>query len=343
MNHKQELLVFTTQSYGNWLHQLEALINLEPGEIERKEFPDAEHYHRVLTPVDDREVLIVSGTISDRETLELFDLANAIIDGGASRLQVILPYFGYSTMERAVKSQEAVKAKYRARLLSAGLPRAPRGNRFYLLDLHSEGIPQYFENGVQTKHVYAKTLVLRAARELAEKFGPPFPAAQSAEHAKRQGSNFVLASADAGRMKWTESLARDLAVPPAFAYKERIDGSSTVTLGVSGPVQGKFVVIYDDMIRSGSSLMNAARAYLAAEATGVAAIATHALLPGDALEKMQASGLFKQIVVCDSHPRARQLESPFLKVESCAELFVPFILETTSSGLTREETEHAKA
>jgi ribose-phosphate pyrophosphokinase len=344
MDSKRELLVFSTQSYAAWSERLQKLVRLEAGEIERKDFPDGEHYQRVLTPVDDRQVLIVSGTISDRETLELFDLANAIIDGGARRLQIILPYFGYSTMERAVKAGEAVKAKYRARLLSNGLPRAPMGNRFYLLDLHSEGIPQYFESGVQTKHVYAKSIVLKVARELAAKYGPAV-SPPTGEEGKETGSssNFALASADAGRMKWTESLARDMAVPPAFAYKKRIDGSSTVSLGVSGPVDGKFVVIYDDMIRTGSSLMNAARAYLSAGATGVAAIATHALLPGDALAKMQASGLFKEIVVCDTHPRARQLESSFLTVESCAELFVPLIYGTNENGKTTEEIADAKA
>jgi ribose-phosphate pyrophosphokinase len=344
MHGKTELLVFSTQSYINWTERLQALTGLETGEIEKKEFPDGEHYHRLLTPVDDRQVLIVSGTISDRETLELFDLANAIIDGGAVRLQVILPYFGYSTMERAVKSGEAVKAKYRARLLSDGVPRAPMGSRFYLLDLHTEGIPQYFENGVQTKHVYAKSIVLRAARELAEKYGPLVIAGKELDaKGEKAGGRFVLASADAGRMKWTESLARDLAVPPAFAYKERIDGSTTVSLGVSGPVKGKLVVIYDDMIRSGSSLMNAARSYLSAGASGVAAIATHALLPGDALQNIQASGLFKEIVVCDSHPRSRQLESDFLRVESCAELFVPHIYGTANDSTTSRESSHAKA
>jgi ribose-phosphate pyrophosphokinase len=346
VNSTKQLLVFSTQSYIDWARRLNDLGEFELGEIERKDFLDGEHYHRVVTPVDDRQVLIVSGTVSDQETLELFDLANAIIDGGARRLQVVLPYFGYSTMERPVKAGEAVKAKYRARLLSLGLPRAPMGNRFYLLDLHSEGIPQYFENGVQTKHVYAKPIITRTAQKLAEKYGAAIIASSELEEMNQHsasGGNYVLASADAGRMKWIESLARDLAVPPAFAYKKRIDGARTVSLGVSGPVEGKFVVIYDDMIRTGSSLMNAARAYLNAGATGVAAIATHGLLPGDSLEKIRASGLFREIVVCDSHPRANELQSDFLKVESCVELFLPLIYGTTGNGAIAEEIEHAQA
>lgn len=335
-------LVFHSKSYADFAAKLLEISGLESGLIERKEFPDNEHYHRIVTSVDDREVVLVSGTISDQETLELFDLANAIVDAGALRLSVILPYFGYSTMERAVKCGEAVKAKYRARLLSNGIARAPMGNRFFMLDLHSEGLPQYFENGVQTKHVYAKSIVMRSASRLAEKYGEIVLATKELDSKDKKQAGYALASTDAGRMKWVESLARDLSVSPAFAYKERIDGATTVSLGVSGPVKGKFVVIYDDMIRTGSSLMNAARAYIAAGASGLAAIATHALFPGNALSTIQASGLFKEIVVTDSHPRSRELESEFLTVESCAELFLPF-LKQAKVGVESREIEHAKA
>lgn len=334
-------LLFATQSYSDWAASLQEQVAVEQGEIERKDFPDGEHYNRVVTPVNNRDVFLVSGTINDKETMELFDLANAIVDGGALRLQIILPYFGYSTMERAVLRGDAVKAKYRARLLSNGVPLAPRGNRIYMLDLHAEGIPQYFENGTQATHVYAKSIVMQAARRLAGIYGQPILSPQDMKVTQRTAAGFVLASTDAGRMKWVESLAKDLGVHPAFSYKERLDGATTTTLGVSGPVKGKFVVIYDDMIRTGSSLMNSARAYLEAGALGCAAIATHAIFPADSLQKIQNSGLFKEIVVTDSHPRSRQLESKFLRVESCAELFVPFIRDLTADEqypITREHS-----
>lgn len=334
-------LLFATQSYTDWAVRLQEQVDLETGEIERKEFPDGEHYNRIVTAVNNRDVFLVSGTINDKETMELFDLANAIVDGGALRLQIILPYFGYSTMERAVLRGDAVKAKYRARLLSNGVPRAPRGNRIYMLDLHAEGIPQYFENGTVATHVYAKQVVMQAARRLAGTYGQPVMSPKDMKLTMRSAAGFVLASTDAGRMKWVESLAKDLGVHPAFSYKERIDGATTATLGVSGPVKGKFVVIYDDMIRTGSSLMNSARAYLEAGAAGVAAIATHAIFPGDSLQKIQDSGLFREIVVTDSHPRSRELESHFLKVESCAELFVPFITDLNGDEHYPKTREHS--
>lgn len=298
-------LIFSTRSYEYLASRLAQLARLERGAVERKNFKDGEHYLRVLNPIQGRNVIVVSGTIDDEETLELFDLANVLVDDGAFRLDVVLPYFGYSTMERAIKRGEAVKAKYRARLLSA-IPRAAIANRFYLLDLHSEGIPHYFEGGVQTHHVYARDVIAQAARRIAEDLG---------------GGEFVLACTDAGRSKWVESLARYMGVPPAFAYKRRI-GESTVTLGVSGPIEGALVIIYDDMIRSGSSLMQAGTAYRDAGARALAAISTHGVLPGDALLDIEESGLFEKLVVTDSHPRAFELAGNNLTVESVADLFL---------------------
>ena len=222
--------------------------------------------------------------------------------GGAYRLRMVIPFFGYATMERSVRYGEVVTAKTRARLLSS-IPMASRGTQVFLLDLHVDSIAHYFEGGIRPIHVYGKHLITTAARRLG-------------------GTDFVLACTDAGRAKWVESLANDMNVTPAFVYKRRLDGDSTEVTGVSARVGGKRVVIYDDMIRTGGSLSHAAEAYRAAGATSIDAIATHGLFPGDSLAKIQATGLFGKIVVTDSHPRARALASDFLEVASTAELLV---------------------
>jgi ribose-phosphate pyrophosphokinase len=89
---------------------------------------------------------------------------------------------------------------------------------------------------------------------------------------------------------------------------------------VSAQVAGKKVIIYDDMIRTGGSLCAAAEAYQEAGAISIDAIATHGMFPGDSLAKVRASGLFGQIVVTDSHPRAVMLANDFLHVDSTAML-----------------------
>jgi len=176
----------------------------------------------------------------------------------------------------------------------------------FLLDLHVEAIAHYFEGGIRPVHIQGAPLVIAAARRLG-------------------GADFVLACTDAGRAKWVESLANDLGVAVAFVYKRRHDDATEVT-GVSAQVAGKRVVIYDDMIRTGGSLVSAARAYRDAGAVAIDAIATHGVFPADSLARIADSGLLGRIVVTDSHPRAVALQSEFLEVDSTATLLVEHLI-----------------
>jgi ribose-phosphate pyrophosphokinase len=131
----------------------------------------------------------------------------------------------------------------------------------------------------------------------------------------------VLGATDAGRAKWVQSLATRLDVEPAFVYKRRdpTSGQLAVT-GVNADVKGREVVIYDDMIRTGSSLLQAGRAYLGAGATRVHAIASHLVLPGDSLERMRSSGVLASIHGTNSHPGCQKLADVPGAVSSIAEL-----------------------
>lgn len=297
-----EPLVFSTQAYEYLGKAIAEGAGWERGVVRHKMFPDGEHYLRIDTDPADRDIVLVGGTPDDASTLQLYDLACGLCNNGAYRLRMVMPFFGYSTMERAVKPGEVVKAKTRAMLLSS-IPQASRGTQVFLLDLHVDAVAHYFEGGIRTIHVYGKPLVTAAAR----RFG---------------GDSFVLACTDAGRAKWVESLANDMKVPAAFVYKRRDDDGDTGITGISAQITGKRVVIYDDMIRTGGSLMGAAAAYREAGATSIDAIATHGLFPNDSLAKLRASGLFGSIWVTDSHPRAVALADDFLHVDSTAGLLI---------------------
>ncbi len=301
-----ESIVFSTESYRYMAEEIARQGNFALGKIDRKVFPDSERYYRILESIQDAEVVLIGGTISDRDTLELFDLGSALVGYGARRLTLIIPYFGYSTMERAILAGEVVMAKSRARLLSS-IPEASAGNRIVLLDLHSEGLPYYFDGHVRPVHLYAKQLVLDKAMEIG-------------------GRDFVFACTDAGRAKWVESLANEVGVDAAFVYKRRLDGERTQVSGVNANVIGRKIVIYDDMIRTGSSLLKAAQAYREAGAAEISAITTHGLFPGNALEVITQSGLLKRLVCTDSHPRAVELAGDRLEVLPLTPLLVPFLM-----------------
>ena len=293
-------LVYATHAYAYLGKAIAAHRAWELGACTRETFPDGEHYLRIDSDPADRDVVLVGGTVDDASTLELYDLACGLVTGGAERLRMVIPFYGYSTMERAVRAGEIVTAKTRARLLSS-IPMASRGTQVFMLDLHVASIAYYFEGGIRPIHVYGKPLVIAAAHQLA-------------------GNDFVLACTDAGRAKWVESLANDIGVEAAFVYKRRVSGTSTHVTGVSAQVAGKHVVIYDDMIRTGGSLLGAAAAYRDAGAARIDAIATHGLFPGESLAKIRGSGLLGRIVTTDSHPRAVALADDYLQVTSTAAL-----------------------
>jgi ribose-phosphate pyrophosphokinase len=299
------LLVFSTQAYRLMKDDLCLAGGYDSGTLESRVFPDGERYQRVVDAVDGRDIVILGGTISEADTMEIYDLAGTLVDEGARSLTLLVPYYGYSTMERVTHPGEVVTAKSRARLLSS-LPSARFGNRIILFDLHTEGLPYYFEGAMRAFHCYGKPIIEAAAREIGD-------------------HDFVLACTDAGRAKWVESLANDLGVTASFVFKRRLSGDRTEVLAVSAQVQGKRVIIYDDMIRTGSSLAGAARAYLDAGATSIAAIATHGIFPGNALARLTATGLFTHIVCTDSHPRARELAGGVLSVRPIGALLAQFL------------------
>lgn len=279
----------------------------ERGVVERKRFPDGERYLRLVSEVWGRDVVLLGGTPNDDDWLEVYDLGYAISRAGARSLSIVMPYFGYATMERAVLRGEVVTAKTRARLVSA-LPPCEGGNRVFLFDLHTDGIAFYFGDSHVTQHLYGESLVVDLVADLMRSRG--------------LDGEYVLGATDAGRAKWVQSLARRLGVLPAFVYKSRDakTGDLAVT-GINADVAGREVVIYDDMIRTGGSLVQAARAYLDAGATKVHAVASHLVLPGDSLARIRASGALETIRGTNSHPGSLALAGVEGAVVSVATLF----------------------
>jgi ribose-phosphate pyrophosphokinase len=303
-------LLFTIGSYAYLEPRFLDAGAFDRGEVVRKMFPDGERYLRIADDPWGRDVVLLGGTPSDLDWLELYDLGCAISRGGARSLSIVMPYFGYSTMERAVLPGEIVTAKTRARLVSA-IPPCEGGTRVYLFDLHTDGIPFYFGDSHVTHHLYGAPIVTETIRRM------------------MKGRAYLLGATDAGRAKWVQSLARDLDVEPAFVYKRRDPDTGKLAItGVNADVRGRDVVIYDDMIRTGSSLIQAASAYIAAGATRCHAVTSHLVLPPGALDRLRRSNLFEHILGTDSHPGSQALADLPGAVSSVAPLFVNAIERT---------------
>lgn len=301
MSEPNDLIIFSTPGYAELAERLTQLLPVSEGGLETRIFPDGERYLRLSSSVRQQKVVCLGGMHDDQATLDLYDLASAIVEQGARRLTLVVPYFGYSTMERATARGEAVVAKFRARLLSS-IPHATARNTVMFFDLHSPGIPHYMENGLSAVHVRSFDLL--------------------APHIKRLGgTDFVLGSTDAGRAKWVETMANEIGVEAALILKRRRQDGHTEVLALNARVEGRTVVIYDDMVRSGGSLLSAAKAYHQAGAQRLVAVTTHGLFTDGALERLKASGLFSAILCTDSYPQVGRDESDLLEVITCAPAF----------------------
>jgi ribose-phosphate pyrophosphokinase len=302
------LTVLSTVSSLPFAERLAGRLGVPVEPVQREAFPDGERYLRL--DLADRfgllghAVVLVGATDSASSLEEVYRLGCAAVGHGARMLVLVIPYFGYSTMERAVKPGEAVTAKIIARQLS-GIPRAGRGNWVLLMDLHAAGIVHYFEGDTAALELYAESRLTPAIERL-------------------NLSQLCLASADMGRAKWVERYANVLRAPVALIHKKRLSGSETRVAAVVGDVAGRDVVIFDDMIRSGSTTVQAA-AYRQAGARSVYAAATHLVLPEGSIERLEAAPLEK-VIGTDSHPRSQAvLGRPRFEVVSVADLFADVV------------------
>jgi ribose-phosphate pyrophosphokinase len=287
------MILFYTKKYKDLAKKLAAESdgNITLGKMDQTYFGDGERYLRFLDSVREKPVAILGATSSDEDTLIIYDLASTLVNNGASSLQLIIPYFGYSTMERATKTGEVVTAKTRANLLSS-IPTAHKGNSIVLIDLL---IPA---------HLYTREEIIKTVNSIKTK------------------KDKIIACTDAGRAKWVESLANQMGLDAAFVFKKRVGVDKVTISGVSAQVKDKVVIIYDDMIRSGGSLIQAAEAYHKEGAAEIYAITTHGIFSNDALRKIEDSKLFKKVFVSDSIPQSS--ETKFVEVFSVSKKIIHY-------------------
>src|SRR5262249_20907174 len=150
-------LVFSTAADAVLAEKLCAAGVGVAGDIERETFPDGERGLRLVSRVADSDAFLVGGTGSDADTLEGYDLACALVESGVHAPALVVPYFGYSTQERPSREGDSVTGKTRARLLSS-IPLPDGGLRVLLVDLHTAGLPYYFEGPLRPVHVTARPL-----------------------------------------------------------------------------------------------------------------------------------------------------------------------------------------
>ncbi|MEC7945808.1 MAG: ribose-phosphate pyrophosphokinase [Bacteroidota bacterium] len=266
---------------------------LQIAKFEKQGFSDGEFQISINETVRGCDVFIIQSTIPPSDNLmEMLLMIDAAKRASAHKIIAVIPYFGWARQDRKDKPRVAIGAKLVANMLvSAGV------NRVMTMDLHADQIQGFFE--VPVDHLFASTL-----------FAPYLKS--------KKTDKLIIAAPDAGGSKRANAYAKFLDVDLALCYKQRKKANKIESMTIIGDVEGKDVVIIDDMIDTAGTLTMSAQLFMDHGAKSVSACCTHALLSGPAHERIENSVL-KELVVTNTIPLKRKNKK--IKVLSVANLF----------------------
>jgi ribose-phosphate pyrophosphokinase len=277
---QKRLMLFAGRSNPDLAQKIAERLGVELGAVELKTFANGETYCRFRESIRGADVFLVQTGCEpvDRNLMELLLMIDAAKLASAKRITAVIPWFPYSRQDKKHLPREPISAKLVAEMIqTAG------ADRVLTMDLHSGQIQGFFR--IPVDHMRALGLFVQYFRDKG-----------------LYGDKVVSVSPDAGRAKVAGKFAEMLETP-AFAIMNKTRPAHDVAAvsTVIGEVEGKIAIMSDDLINTGSTLIEGAKALREAGATDVYACATHGLFPGDALEHLAQSEL-REIVVTDTVP-----------------------------------------
>ncbi len=294
MTRKENILLLATQASIPMADKVAAELGIVCTPMVRKEFADGEVYQAFPCDVSGRDIIIIAATHNDPGQQELLDLIAGSRYWNANTVNVVIPYLGYSTMERAKpESGEIPKGITRTRQIFRTRP-----DYVVFVDLHSEAVLHAHAGEVRTRHIWTEEPVIDKIREMGI-------------------TDYVLVSPDYGFSKRVARLAGKLGCPHTAANKDRYDVDKTIIGQLSSAVKDKTAIICDDMIRTGGSMLHTADRCYEAGAVEVMIMATHLVLAGNARERFREKGI-ERIIGADTFPGVKS--DDLLEVYSVAPL-----------------------
>jgi ribose-phosphate pyrophosphokinase len=256
-------------------------------------FPDGEVKVQIHEDVRGKDCFVIQPTTSNDFIMELLVIADALRRASAARITAVIPYFGYARQDRKHEGRVPITAKLVANLIAtAGF------HRVLTVDLHAQQIQGFLD--IPVDHLQALPVHLDYIRSL--NLADP-----------------VVVSPDVGSIKLADKLAKKLGYKLAVIHKRRTGDSQTEVGHVIGEIGARPVVIIDDMVTTAGSITNAIRTARQFGATRVIPLVTHAVLCGDAYERLCAANL-DELVVTDTIPLKRRFAELPIRVLSVASL-----------------------
>ena len=290
----QTSYLFSTRTSRQLAEKIAHHYGQELGKINFQQFSDGEFEPVLDQSVRGGRVFLIGSTFPPADNLlELLLMIDAAKRASAKNITVVLPYFGLARQDRKDKPRAPIGAKLVANLLTTA-----GATRVMTMDLHADQIQGFFE--IPVDHLYASAIFVDYIRSL-------------------NLGDLTIASPDMGGAKRAKNYANHLGAEVTICYKERKKANKVAEMTLIGNVEGRNVILVDDMVDTAGTLCKAADIIMERGAKSVRAIATHGVLSGKAYENIEKSKL-QEIIITDSIPLKNSLSSK-IKVLSCAPLF----------------------
>jgi ribose-phosphate pyrophosphokinase len=259
-------------------------------------FSEGEIQVKINENVRGKDVFIIQPTCPppNENLMELLIILDALRRSSAQRITAVIPFFGYARQDRKDQPRVPITAKLVANLLTVS-----GANRVLTMDLHAGQIQGFFD--IPVDHLFAVGVFINYFSKLKLK-------------------NVVVVSPDVGSIKMARAYAKRMNAGLAVIDKRRDSTDKTEVMQILGEVKDKNAIIVDDLIATGSSLIEASRALNKAGASSIRAAISHGILSGPAIERLDKCQVLKELVITDSIPLSAKKRRKYIRVLSVAEL-----------------------
>jgi ribose-phosphate pyrophosphokinase len=301
--HGKDIKIFAASASRKAAEQIAQCLGLPMGKSEVGTFSDGEISVSIYDSVRGSDCFIVQSTCApvNHNLMELLIMIDAMKRASAARITAVIPYFGYARQDRKAKAHDPITAKLVADLIATA-----GANRVLTMDLHAAQIQGFFN--IPVDHL----------------LGVPLLASHIKSRIAGHDGEYVVVSPDLGSVTRARNFAERIGCPLAIVDKRRQKANVCEVMNIIGNVKDKKVILVDDMIDTAGTLCNAAKAIMDSGAKQVTACATHAVLSGPAIERIQDSPI-KEFVLLDTIPLPKEKLLPNMTVLSVAPLFAEAI------------------
>ena len=298
-----EAKIFTCSQSRALAEEIASKFGVTLGNVITSTYSDGEFQPSYEESIRGRRIFIIGSTHpGPKNLMEMLLMIDAAKRASARHITAVMPYYGWARQDRKDKPRVPIAAKLVAKMLEAA-----GATRIITMDLHADQIQGFFEKPVD--HLFASTVFLPYLRNL-------------------NLDNLTIASPDMGGSKRAYAYSKALSSDVVICYKQRAKANVISHMELIGDVTGKNVVLVDDMVDTAGTLTKAADLMMERGALSVRAICTHAILSGNAYEKLDNSQL-EELIVTNSIPLKG--DHPKIKVLSCAELFADVMKKVHSN------------